>query len=200
MTTLVTKPAPNLVSPAVMADNKIEEKFNLKQFLDGKPCVLFFYPMDFTFVCPTELIALDHRYEEFKSRGFEVVTVSCDSQHTHVSWKNTPVEKGGIGKVKYTMVADITKGISRGYGVLVNESVPLRATFIIDKNGIIRHQTVNDLATGRNVDEMLRVIDAIQYVDEHGEVCPAGWNKGKDAMKPDSESVAAYLKNNAKAL
>ena len=162
--------------------------------------VLFFYPLDFTFVCPSEIIAFDHRIDEFKSRGAEVISVSVDSHFTHLAWKNTPVEKGGIGQVRFPMVADLTKQIARDYHALVNDAVSLRATYLIDADGIVRHQLVNDLPLGRNVDEALRMIDAWQFHCQHGEVCPAGWTKGKSGMKASTAGVADYLSKNAGGL
>jgi peroxiredoxin (alkyl hydroperoxide reductase subunit C) len=160
-----------------------------------------FYPLDFTFVCPTELIALDHRVDELKKRGVEVVAVSVDSQFTHNAWRNTPVDKGGIGAVKYTMVADLNHAITKAYDVEVEgAAVAYRGTFLIDKNGVVRHQVVNDLPLGRNMDELIRMVDALQFFEEHGEVCPAGWNRGQSGMSPSPEGVASYLSRNAEKL
>lgn len=200
MAVLVGKPAPDFTAAAVLADNTIEEKFNLKKFLNGKPGVLFFYPLDFTFVCPSEIIAFDNRLHEFHNRGVEVIAVSVDSHFTHLAWKNTPVEKGGIGNVRFPMVADLTKQIARDYDVLTGDSVAFRGTFLIDAQGVVRHQLINDLPLGRNVDEAIRIVDALQFHEEHGEVCPAGWNKGAKGMKADAAGVAEYLAENAKAL
>lgn len=200
MSVLVGKQAPDFTAAAVMGDNKIVDKFNLKSHIKGKAAVLFFYPLDFTFVCPSEIIAFDNRLEDFKKRGVEVIGVSVDSHFTHLAWKQTPVEKGGIGNVRYPLVADLTKQIARDYDVLVNDAVAFRGTFLIDKNGVVRHQIVNDLPLGRNIDEAIRMVDALQFHEEHGEVCPAGWNKGKEGMKADAAGVASYLKDHAKAL
>lgn len=200
MSVLVGKPAPDFTAPTVMPNNSINDKFNLKQYLNGKIGVLFFYPLDFTFVCPSEIIAFNNRVEEFKARGAEVIAVSVDSHFTHLAWKNTPVEKGGIGNVQFPMVADLTKQIARDYDVLLNEAIAFRGTFLIDANGVVRHQVINDLPLGRNVDEALRMVDALLFHEEHGEVCPAGWNKGKKGMKADAAGVAAYLAENAEAL
>lgn len=200
MSVLVGKQAPDFTAAAVMADNTINDKFNLKAHIKGKMGVLFFYPLDFTFVCPSEIIAFDNRIHEFHNRGAEVIAVSVDSHFTHLAWKNTPVEKGGIGNVRFPMVADLTKQIARDYDVLVNDSVAFRGTFLIDKNGMVRHQLVNDLPLGRNVDEAIRMVDALLFHEEHGEVCPAGWNKGQQGMKADAQGVAEYLAQNAKAL
>lgn len=200
MSVLVGKQAPDFTATAVLPNNQFDDKFNLSQYLKGKPGVLFFYPLDFTFVCPSEIIAFDHRLDEFKKRGTEVIAVSVDSHFSHLAWKQTPVEKGGIGNVQFPIVADLTKNIARRYDVLVNDSVALRGTFLIDKNGIVRHQVVNDLPLGRNIDEAIRMVDALQFFEQNGEVCPAGWNKGKAGMKPNADGVANYLKDNAKSL
>ena len=200
MSVLVGKEAPDFTATAVMPDNSIEENFNLKKYLKGKIGILFFWPLDFTFVCPSEIIAFANRVEEFEKRGAKVIGVSVDSQFTHLAWKNTPVDKGGIGDVQFPIVADLTKSIARDYDVLLNESVAFRGTFMIDKEGNVRHQVVNDLPLGRNVDEALRMVDALQFHEEHGEVCPAGWQKGQGGMKPDAAGVASYLAENASKL
>ena len=200
MSVLVGKQAPDFTATAVMPDNSFNDKFNLHTYLKGKIGVLFFYPLDFTFVCPSEIIAFDHRLDEFKQRGVEVIGVSVDSHFSHFAWKQTPVDKGGIGNVQYPLVADLTKSIARDYDVLVNDAVAFRGTFLIDKNGVVRHQLVNDLPLGRNIDESIRMVDALLFHQEHGEVCPAGWSKGKKGMKASTEGVAAYLKENAEAL
>ena len=194
---LVTREAPDFTAAAVLPDGTIKEDFKLAD-LKGKYVVLFFYPLDFTFVCPTEIIAHDKRIDEFKKRGVEVVCVSIDSQFSHFSWRNTPVEKGGIGPIRFPMVADVKHEIAQAYGIEHPEAgVALRASFLIDKEGIVRHQVVNDLPLGRNVDEMLRVVDALQFHEQHGEVCPAGWHKGEDGMKPTADGVAEYLSANS---
>lgn len=200
MSVLVGKEAPDFTAKAVMPDNSIEENFNLKEQLKGKVGVLFFYPLDFTFVCPSEIIAFDNRLNEFKTRNAQVIGVSVDSHFSHLAWKNTPVEKGGIGNIQYPLVADITKQIARDYDVLTEESVAFRGTFLIDKEGVVRHQLVNDLPLGRNIDEAIRMVDTLQFHEEHGEVCPAGWNRGNDGMKPDADGVASYLADNASNL
>ena len=198
---LVTRQAPDFTSSAVLGNGEIVNNFNFKKHVNGKAAVLFFYPLDFTFVCPSELIAFDHRYEEFKKRGVEVVGVSSDSQFTHNAWRNTPTENGGIGAVKYALAADVKHEIAQAYGIEhPEEGVALRASFLIDKNGVVRHQIVNDLPLGRNIDEMLRMVDALQFHEEHGEVCPAQWEKGKEGMKDSPEGVAKYLKQNADKL
>jgi peroxiredoxin (alkyl hydroperoxide reductase subunit C) len=159
--------------------------------------VLFFYPLDFTFVCPSEIIAFDKAYDKFKEKNCEVVGVSVDSQFTHFAWKNTPVKEGGIGQVRFPLVADLDKQIARAYGVLLNDAVALRGLFLIDKEGVVRHSVVNDLPLGRNVDEALRMLDALQFTEKHGEVCPANWNQGEDGMKPTADGVADYLAKHA---
>jgi peroxiredoxin (alkyl hydroperoxide reductase subunit C) len=197
---LVGKPAPDFTAAAVLGDNQIDPEFNLKAYLAGSYGIVFFYPLDFTFVCPSEILAHDHRLAAFAERNTKVVAVSVDSHFTHLAWKNTPVEKGGLGPVKFPMVADLTKSIARSYGVLLPGGVALRGTFLIDKEGVIRSQHVNDLPLGRNVDEALRLVDALQFHEEHGEVCPAGWNKGKAGMKADPNGVAEYLASHAAEL
>ena len=198
---LVTRQAPDFTCAAVLGNGEIVNNFNFKKHINGKAAVLFFYPLDFTFVCPSELIAFDHRYEEFKKRDVEVVGVSIDSEFTHNAWRNTPTENGGIGAVKYALAADVKHEIAKAYGIEhPEEGVALRGSFLIDKNGVVRHQVVNDLPLGRNIDEMLRMVDALQFHEEHGEVCPAQWEKGKEGMKDSPEGVAKYLKQNADKL
>ncbi|MEO5327228.1 MAG: peroxiredoxin [Magnetococcus sp. THC-1_WYH] len=199
MSVLVTKPAPDFTATTVMPDNSFKDDFSLSSF-KGKYVVLFFYPLDFTFVCPSEIIAFDHRLKEFKSRGVEVIGVSIDSHFTHLAWKNTPVNKGGIGNVQYPLVADISKEITKSYDLYFGPGIALRGSFLIDKAGIVRHQVVNDLPLGRNIDEMLRMVDALQFTEAHGEVCPAGWDKNKPSMKASIEGVAQYLADHAKTL
>ncbi len=200
MSVLVGKAAPDFTAAAVMPDNSINENFNLKTYLKGKTGILFFYPLDFTFVCPSEIIAFDHRVKAFKEKKTEVIAVSVDSHFTHLAWKNTPVKEGGIGPVQFPMVADLTKSIARDYDVLINDAVSLRGTFLIDKDFTVRHQVVNDLPLGRNIDEALRMVDALQYFEAHGEVCPAGWSEGAKGMKPTAQGVAAYLSEFEKQL
>ena len=200
MAVLVGKQAPDFTANAVMGNNEIRP-FTLSQEIKGKYAVIFFYPLDFTFVCPSELIAFDHRLDEFKKRGVEVIGVSIDSQFTHLAWKNTPVNNGGIGQVQYPLIADVKHEICRAFDVEFGPAgVAFRGSFLIDKNGVVRHQVVNDLPLGRNVDEMLRMVDALQFTEEHGEVCPAGWNKGKAGMKGSTAGVAEYLAQHAKDL
>ncbi len=193
---LTAKPAPDFTAKAVMPDNSFEE-ISLSQY-KGKYVILFFYPLDFTFVCPTEIIAFDKHLEEFEKRNCQVIGVSVDSEYSHWAWKNTPVDKGGIGNVRYPLVADIKKSISRDYGVLLDDSVALRGLFLIDKEGVVRHQVVNDLGLGRSVSEALRVLEALQHLEKYGEVCPADWHEGEEAMKPTAEGVAEYLSTHAK--
>ena len=200
MAVLVSKPAPDFTAQAVMGNNEIRE-FTLSKEISGKYAVIFFYPLDFTFVCPSELIAFDHRLAEFKARGVEVIGVSIDSQFTHLAWKNTPVNNGGIGQVQYPLIADTKHEICRAYDVEFGAAgVAFRGSFLIDKKGTVRHQVVNDLPLGRNVDEMLRMVDALQFTEEHGEVCPAGWNKGKAGMKASTAGVAEDLAAHSKEL
>ena len=200
MSVLVGHKAPDFTVPAVLGNGEIVNDYSLGKSIEGKYGLVFFYPLDFTFVCPSELIALDHRMEEFKSRHVEVVTVSVDSQFTHHAYRNTPVDKGGIGPVKYTMAADVNHAICKSYGIEHEAGVALRGAFLIDKQGIVRAQVVNDLPIGRNVDELLRLFDAIQFHEEHGMVCPAGWKKGQKGMKASPTGVADYLAENAGSL
>ena len=193
MSHLIGSPAPNFVATAVMPDNSINESFDLLKFLNGRIGVLFFYPLDFTFVCPTEIITFDKKLPQFKELEAEVVGVSVDSQFSHLAYKNTRVENGGIGRVDFPLVADITKDIARSYGVLLNNSVALRGTFLIDQDGNIRHQVVNDLPLGRNVDEARRMVEALKFYQENGEVCPANWTAGDEGMKPTASGVSDYL-------
>ena len=195
MSYLVTKPAPDFRAQAVMPDNSFAE-LKLSDYR-GKYVILFFYPLDFTFVCPSEIIAFNKALPQFHKRGAEIIGVSVDSQFTHWAWKNTEPKQGGIGQIDYPLVADLTKSVARDYGVLVNEAVALRGLFLIDKEGIIRHAVINDLPLGRNVDEALRMLDALQFTEKHGEVCPANWHAGDDAMKPTADGVAEYLAQHA---
>jgi peroxiredoxin (alkyl hydroperoxide reductase subunit C) len=201
MCVLVGKAAPDFTAAAVLGNGTIADAYSLSKETKGKYAVLVFYPLDFTFVCPTELIALDHRLDELTQRGVEVLAVSVDSQFTHAAWRNTPIEKGGIGAVRYTMIADVSHAITKAYDVEVEgAAVAYRGTFLIDKSGVVRHQVVNDLPLGRNMDELIRMVDALQFFEEHGEVCPAGWNKGKAGMSANADGVASYLQKNAKEL
>jgi len=190
---LVTKKAPDFTATTVLGNSEIVEDFNLYKNFGENGTVLYFYPLDFTFVCPSEIIAFDHRLEEFTSRGINVIGVSVDSQFSHFAWKNTPVNEGGIGQVKYPLVADLTKDISKSYDVLLDGGVALRGSFLIDKDGTVRHAVINDLPLGRNIDEMIRMVDTMLFTNEHGEVCPAGWSKGDEGMKADTAGVAEYL-------
>lgn len=200
MANLVTQKAPNFTASAVMADNAINENFNLIEYLNGDMGILFFYPLDFTFVCPSEILAFENRLSEFQKRNTKVVAVSVDSVFSHIAWKNTSVQNGGLGQVQFPMVADITKQISKDYNVLINDAIALRGTFLIDQNGVIQHQVINNLPLGRNIDEALRMVDALAFHQQHGEVCPAGWSKGKQGMIANSQGVAAYLKDHAASL
>jgi len=201
MGVLVGREAPDFDAAAVLGSGEIVDNFNFKKTTEGKYAVVFFYPLDFTFVCPSELIAFDHRLEEFTKRGVEVIGVSIDSQFTHNAWRNTPINEGGIGPVKYTLVADITHGICKAYDVeTADGAVAYRGSFLIDKAGLVRHQVVNDLPLGRNIDEMLRMIDALKFTEEHGEVCPAGWKDGDKGMDASPDGVASYLATEADKL
>jgi peroxiredoxin (alkyl hydroperoxide reductase subunit C) len=198
---LVTKKAPEFTATAVMPNNEINESFSLYENFGEKGTVVFFYPLDFTFVCPTEIIAFGHRIEEFKKRGVNVIGVSVDSQFSHLAWKNTAVDNGGIGKVQYPLVADMTKSIARDFDVLIEEAgVALRGSFLIDTDGTVRHAVINDLPLGRNIDEMLRMVDTMLFTNEHGEVCAAGWEAGDAGMTASTEGVADYLTKHAEEL
>ncbi len=198
MSVLVGKAAPEFTAQAVMPDNSFQE-ISLSDY-KGKHVVLFFYPLDFTFVCPSELIAFDHRLNEFKERGVEVIGASIDSHFSHLAWKNTEINNGGIGNVQYPLIADIDKSITEAYDMRTGPGIALRGSFLIDKEGVVQHQVVNNLSLGRDIDEMLRMVDALQFTEEHGEVCPAGWNKGEAGMKASTEGVAEYLAENAETL
>jgi peroxiredoxin (alkyl hydroperoxide reductase subunit C) len=192
MSFLVTEQAPDFTAVAATADHGIDEEFRLSSSR-GKYVILLFYPLDFTFVCPTEILAFDERIEDFRQRECEVIGVSVDSQFTHLAWRKTPRDQGGIGEIRFPLIADLDKSIARNYGVLLNDSVALRGLFLIDRDGIVRHATVNDLPLGRNVDEALRVLDALRFHETRGEVCPANWQEGKPGMSPTAEGVAEYL-------
>ena len=189
---LVGTEAPEFTATAVMADNSFKDDFKLADYR-GKYVILFFYPLDFTFVCPSEILAFNKKLEDFKSRNVEVIGVSTDSHFSHWAWKNTPIDQGGIGNVQFPLVADFTKTISQDYGLLLEGGMALRGTFLIDRDGVVQASVVNNLGLGRNIDEALRLVDALQHLEEHGEVCPADWNRGDDAMTPTAEGVAKYL-------
>jgi len=193
MGVLVGKQAPDFTAAAVLANGEIVDSYSFSAATKGKKAVVFFYPLDFTFVCPSELLAFDHRVEEFKKRNVEVIGVSIDSQFSHNAWRNTAINDGGIGPVKYTLVADVKHEICRAYDVEADEGVAYRGSFLIDEDGLVRHQVVNDLPLGRNVDEMLRMVDALAFHQAHGEVCPAGWKDGDAGMDASPTGVAAYL-------
>jgi peroxiredoxin (alkyl hydroperoxide reductase subunit C) len=199
MSVLVNRTAPDFTAAAVLGDGSITESFKLSD-LRGKYVALFFWPLDFTFVCPSEIIAHENRRKAFEERGVQLVGVSIDSQFTHYAWRSTPVEKGGIGEVGFPMVADVNHEIVRAYGVEHADGVAFRATFLIDKNGVVQSQTVNNLPLGREVDDLLRLVDALQFTEQYGEVCPAGWKKGDEGMKPTAEGVAKYLAKHASEL
>ena len=201
MSILVSRNAPDFTAPAVLADGTIVNDYCLSQATKGKYTLLVFYPLDFTFVCPTELIALDHRIGQFKERNVEVIGISIDSQFTHAAWRNTPVDKGGIGPLNFTLVADTNHAIAKAYGIEHPEAgVAFRATFLLDADGIVRHQVVNDLPLGRNMDEARRMVDGWKFHETHGEVCPAGWNEGEAGMTADTDGVKRYLSEKAESL
>ena len=200
MGVLVGKPAPDFDVAAVLGTGQIVDSYKRSEAMAGKYGLVFFYPLDFTFVCPSELIALDHRMDKFRELGVEVVAVSIDSQFTHNAWRNAAIKDGGIGAVTYTMAADINHDICRAYDVESAGGVAYRGAFLIDPNGMVRSQLVNDLPLGRNIDELIRLVEALQFTDQHGEVCPAGWNKGDKGMNASPAGVAAYLAENAAAL
>lgn len=204
---LVGKNAPVFNAPAVLNGEEIVESFSLEQYIGKKDVMFFFYPKDFTFVCPTEILAFQEKLAEFEKRGVQVVGASCDTEETHLAWLMTPKANGGIEGVTYPLVADAPKTIANNFGVLAGDwsydeegnltyegaPVAYRGTFFIDKEGVVRHETINDLPLGRNIDEMLRVVDAWKHVQENGEVCPANWEEGKDAMQATRDGVASYL-------
>ena len=200
MGVLVGKPAPDCTVPAVLGDGSIVDEFTLSEAIKGKYGLVFFYPLDFTFVCPSELIALDHRMDAFKERGVEVISVSIDSHFTHNAWRNTAINDGGIGPVKYTMAADMNHQISQAYDVESEGGMAFRGAFLIDNKGVVRSQLINDLPLGRNIDELVRLVDALQFHEEHGEVCPADWQKGDQGMQDNPAGVASYLSENAEKL
>jgi peroxiredoxin (alkyl hydroperoxide reductase subunit C) len=201
MSILVGRPAPDFTTAAVTATGEIVDNFNLTNVLKNKYGILFFYPLDFTFVCPSELIALDNRIDEFTKRDTQVIGISIDSQFTHSAWRNTTINNGGIGQVRYPLVADVNHRICQAYGVEhPTAHIALRGAFLIDKQGIVRSQIINDLPLGRNIDELVRLVDALQFHENHGEVCPAGWNKGDEGIKPTAAGIASYLTEKSVAL
>lgn len=200
MNPFIGKPAPDFEAKVVMPDNSIVAEFSLKKYLKGHKGILFFYPLDFTFVCPSEIIAFNNRLGEFAARHTKIVAVSVDSHFSHHAWKAMPVNKGGIGNIQFPLVSDLKKEISAAYNVLNEDGVSYRATYLIDEQFNIRHYLINDLPLGRNVDETLRMIDALDHHSTHGEVCPAGWTKGDQAMSPTQQGVSDYLTSNAERL
>lgn len=207
MSVLLGRKAPDFTAPAVLGDGQIVDSYNLAESIKGKYALVFFYPLDFTFVCPSELIALDKRVEKLKELGVEVIAVSVDSHFTHNAWRNTPVNEGGIGPVKYTMVGDMNHDICKSFGVeseggdsYYPAGVAFRASFVIDKQGVVRAQHMNDEPIGRNIDELVRVVEALQFFEENGHVCPAGWQKGDAGMVNTPDGVAEYLDNNSDKL
>ena len=194
MSSLVTKKAPDFTATAVMPDGTFKADFKLSDF-SGRYVVLFFYPLDFTFVCPTEILAFNDMIAEFTKRNTQVIGVSVDSHFSHFAWRETEIARGGIGRIEYPLVSDITKKISAEYGVLLEAGVALRGLFLMDKTGTVRHQLVNDLPLGRSIDEALRMVDALQTYEQAGEVCPANFRKGGKTMKPDRNGLEAYFKS-----
>ena len=191
MGVLVTKEAPDFKAQAVMPDGSFKE-ITLKDFR-GKYVVLFFYPLDFTFVCPTEIIAFSEAAARFEALGVQLLGCSVDSHYTHLAWRNTPRKQGGLGDIRYPLVADLDKKIAQAYDVLLPDGVALRGLFLIDKAGVVRHQVVNDLPLGRNVDEALRMVQALEFVEQHGEVCPANWEAGKATIKPTPKESQQFF-------
>ncbi len=206
MDNLIGRAAPDFRAPAVLEDGEIDENFSFSEYLNGSYGILMFYPLDFTFVCPSEIIALDRRTDAFTSRNTRLVAVSIDSQFTHHAWRNTPLNKGGIGPVTFPLVSDVSKSIVRSFGVMAvngeghQDAVALRATFLIDRSFVVRQATINDLPLGRNIEETLRLVDALQFHEQHGEVCPAGWKDGDPGMQPTADGVASYLSAHAGSL
>lgn len=197
MSLIVTKPAPDFSATAVLPDNSFKEDFRLSDFR-GKYVLLFFYPLNFTFVCPTEILAFNRAVSEFSEHNCQLIGISIDSHFSHLAWKKTALQDGGIGDIQYPLVSDLDKSISTSYQVLLDSGIALRGLFLIDREGIVRHQVVNDLPLGRNVNEALRILHALQFTEKHGEVCPANWNQGEDAMKPTAEGVSQYLSRSLK--
>jgi len=193
----IQEKAPNFIAETLMPNGSFD-LIELSKYYNKKYVVLFFYPLDFTFVCPSEIIAFSKKNTEFKNKNTEVLGISVDSKFTHYAWAHTPIEKGGVGPLTFPLISDLSKDISKKYNVLFNNSISIRATFLIDKKGFIRHYSLNDLPLGRNIDEILRIINALQHNEKYGEVCPAGWNLGKQAIKPTLDGIQNYLKNNYK--
>lgn len=200
MNVLVGRQAPDFTAAAVLKNGEIVSRYNLFEETKGKYIFLFFYPLDFTYVCPSEILAFASRTPKFEARNIEIIGISIDSQFTHAAWRNTPVEKGGIGPVPFTLIADVNHAICQAYGVESEAGVALRASFLVDKMRVVQSQIINNLPLGRNVDEHLRTADMLQYHEKHGEVCPAGWNIGDPAISPTAPGIAAYLAENAEAL
>lgn len=195
---MITSQAPDFTATAVLADNTFKEDFKLSDYR-GKYVILFFYPLNFTFVCPSEILAFNNAVAELEKNNCQLIAVSVDSHFSHLAWKNTPVNEGGIGNIQYPLVADLNKSISKDYGVLLDAGIALRGLFLIDKDGIVRHMVINDLPLGRSVNEALRVLHALQFTEKYGDVCPANWQQGEEAMKPTAEGVAEYLTKNHSA-
>jgi peroxiredoxin (alkyl hydroperoxide reductase subunit C) len=192
----VTRVAPDFIATAIMPDNSFKEDFKLSDYR-GKYVILFFYPLNFTFVCPSEILAFNRAVDQFQDSNCQIIGISIDSHFSHFAWKNTPINDGGIGNIQFPLVSDLDKTISKKYEVLLESGMALRGLFLIDREGIVRHKVVNDLPLGRNVNEALRMLHALQFTEEHGEVCPANWQLGEDAMEPTKEGVSAYLSKHA---
>lgn len=207
MSVLLGRKAPDFTAPAVLGNGELVGDYNFAERVKGKYAIVFFYPMDFTFVCPSELIALDHRFDQLKALNVEVIAVSVDSHHVHNAWRNTAINDGGIGPVKYAMVGDMNHDICKAYGVesiggdsYYPAGVSFRASFVIDKSGVVRAQTMLDEPLGRNIDDLVRTVEALQFFEENGHVCPAGWQKGDSGMVNTREGVAEYLSDNSEKL
>lgn len=198
---LVSRQAPDFIAPAVMNDDKIVKDFHFYKYTLNKYAVVFFWPMDFTFVCPSEIISFNNKYEEFQKRNVKIIGISCDSEFVHNAWRNTPIKMGGIGKIKYPMVSDVKREIQKKYGIEhPNYGIALRGSFLIDRDKIVRHQVINDLPLGRNINEIIRMIDALQFHEQNGEVCPAQWNIGQKGICPTTEGISEYLSKHSKSL
>ena len=199
MNNLIQQQAPSFTTDAVLENGKLS-KISLSDFKNKKNVCLFFYPLNFTFVCPSEILSFSNKAHEFVARNVQLLGISVDSQFSHLAWRNTSIANGGIGAINFPLLSDITKKIAKNYGVLIDDSIALRGTFVINKDGIIKHISLNDLPIGRNVDEVIRIIDAMQHVEQSGHVCPAGWRKGLSSIEPTQTGIASYLRDNASSL
>lgn len=190
----------NFVSPAILGNGEAQADFELKPYIEDRFALLFFYTLDFSYICPTELHALNRRFRKFQHLGTEVFVISGDSHLSHAEWRKRPVQQGGVGELPFTMVSDISRKIARAYDVLINDSMSLRASFIIDPQGYFRYQAVHDLPIGRNIDEILRVLEALNTYQATGHLMPAGWTQGKDTLKPTQSNLSSYMMRNAGTL